>query len=44
VPDVAASANDGMVGKILERYGAEIDRALDSWTALRARFHRKPKR
>ena len=42
VPDVNASANDGIVGKVLERYGPQLDRMLDKVTALRGALRRRP--
>ncbi len=40
VPDVEATAGDGVVGKVLERVGPHLDRALDGVAALRARLRR----
>jgi hypothetical protein len=42
VPDVNASANDGLVGKVLERYGPQLDRMLDKVTAIRSAIRRRP--
>lgn len=41
VPDVGASANDGVVGKVLERYGPQLDRALDKVAAVRGALTRR---
>ena len=43
LPDVNAAAGDGLVGKMLERYGPQLDRVLDKVTALRGAL-RKPRR
>ncbi len=40
VPDLEATAGDGVVGKVLERVGPHLDRALDGVAALRARLRR----
>ena len=37
VPDVTSAAQGGRVGKLLDRYGAQIERALDRWNRLRGR-------
>jgi len=42
VPDVNAAASDGLVGKVLERYGPQLDRVLDKVTALRGALRRRP--
>ncbi|MBK9033906.1 MAG: hypothetical protein IPL61_22005 [Myxococcales bacterium] len=41
VPDVAASANDGVVGKIIDRYGPQLDAALDTFTSVRGALTRR---
>ena len=41
VPDVSASANDGLVGKVLERYGPQLDRTLDALAAVRGALTRR---
>lgn len=41
VPDVNASASDGVVGKVLERYGPQLDAALDKLTAVRSALSRR---
>ncbi|MEZ4403999.1 MAG: aminotransferase class V-fold PLP-dependent enzyme [Kofleriaceae bacterium] len=44
VPDVGASANDGVVGKVLERYGPQLDAALDTLAAVRGKLTRRKRR
>jgi glutamate/tyrosine decarboxylase-like PLP-dependent enzyme len=41
VPDVNASAQDGVIGKVIDRYGPQIDRALDRVAAVRAAIGRR---
>lgn len=41
VPDVSASAQDGVVGKIIDRYGPQIDAALDKLAAVRGALGRR---
>jgi hypothetical protein len=41
VPDVSASASDGVVGKIIDRYGPQIDAALDKLAAVRGALGRR---
>lgn len=41
VPDVGASAQDGVVGKIIDRYGPQIDAALDKLAAVRGALGRR---
>jgi len=37
VPDVTSSASDGVVGKILDRYGPQVEKVLDGLQRLRRR-------
>jgi hypothetical protein len=41
VPDVNASAQDGVVGKLIDRYGSQIDAALDKLAAVRGALGRR---
>ena len=41
VPDVGASASDGVVGKVLERFGPQLDRALDTYARVRGALTRR---
>jgi len=40
VPDLETAAADGVVGKLIERFGPHLDRALDGVAAVRARLRR----
>jgi len=40
VPDLESTAGEGVVGKLLDRFGPHLDRALDGVAAVRARLRR----
>ncbi|MCB9572681.1 MAG: aspartate aminotransferase family protein [Kofleriaceae bacterium] len=40
VPDVSASASDGVVGKVLDKYGPQLDAVLERVDRVRARVRR----
>lgn len=42
LPDVNASASDGVVGKVLDRYGPQLDRVLDTVSTWRGKLRRQP--
>lgn len=42
VPDVSAAASDGIVGKVLDKYGPQLDKMLDKVTAIRGAIRRRP--